>query len=254
MNWSDLLPELEEVVLAKLSLFDLARVSATCRVFQATFRSQLQDEQKLRCNLAVACFGRERIACIVELIQRVLTGEALNPVLYRTCAYHQRCRMSEEGAFHLEEPAASLHATETPHGTQSVVQAYVHPVGGKVYGVTITALAPHGSRVELWFWRHLDRCMIRVLPSSDEDLEGVAMAQALVDGGLGGLPRQVGIHIVGEASRAGLSPTMSGFKRLIAPLMPLGPTRPCEGEWAGKKVCGRCITIVIACKKGGGVL
>ena len=96
--------------------------------------------------------------------------------------------------------------------------------------------------------------MIRVFPSSDEDLEGVALAQALVDGGLGRLPHRVGIHIVGEASRAGYSPTMSGFKTLIGPLMPLGPTRPCEGEWGLKKVCGRCVTIVTACKKGGGVL
>jgi hypothetical protein len=262
MNWNNLPQELEELILAKLPLFDLARLSTTRRVFQAMFRSQLEDEQKLRCELAVACFGRERISCIVTLIQRVLAEEALLDFHIRYSSKYYRCRISEEGTFHWHNPPTTLLAREHPQGRKALVSAHAYPRGThaypggpEVHGVSITAHAPHGSRVELEFSRNGDGGVIKVFPSSDGDLEGVALAQALVDGGLGRLPHRVGIHIVGDASRAGYSPTVSGFKGLIPPLMPLGPTRPCEDQVVGGiKICGGCIQVMIECNDGDGVL
>jgi hypothetical protein len=237
MSWNNLPRELEEMIIVDLPLFDLARLSSTRRVFQEMFRSKLQDEQKLRCELAVACFGRERISAIVTQIQRVLDGQILGWAM-RYSTKHRRCRISEDGTFEWYNPAAIRRGREPPQGGEALVMAHLLR-GPQAYGVSITAQAPHGSRAELEFSRNGAGGMIKVFPSTDGDLEGAALAQALVEEGLGRLPHRVGIHIVGDASRAGYSPTMSGFKTLIAPLM----------RTSGKNCSQTCPKDVPACPK-----
>jgi hypothetical protein len=71
-DWRALPYELEETILANLSLPKLARVSTTCKRFDHHFRQKLAKEQKACYDLAVARFGKERLACIAELVHGFL--------------------------------------------------------------------------------------------------------------------------------------------------------------------------------------
>lgn len=79
MSWRSLPDDVVELILTRLSLVELARVSATYSTFQAQYRRQLAREHGARCRLAVNYFGRKRITNITALIIQLLKGEPLNP-------------------------------------------------------------------------------------------------------------------------------------------------------------------------------
>jgi hypothetical protein len=105
MSWSTLLDDVVEVILAQLSLFELARTSPTCRSFQAVYNRLMTKEQNSRCDLAADYFGRGRITCMSLLVQQLLSGEQseLGPISEVSTEY----RMSADGVLSKQCPHSS---------------------------------------------------------------------------------------------------------------------------------------------------
>jgi hypothetical protein len=82
--WSELPEDVKEVVVSKLPLVDLARVSSLSRTSQALFQKELARQQKPCCEFAIGRMGRERIIRITSLISHYLKGESLEPYLSDT--------------------------------------------------------------------------------------------------------------------------------------------------------------------------
>jgi hypothetical protein len=75
MAWSFLPEELGDLILSKMSLHELGRISTASRAFHAAFKRLLAAQQKARCKLAVDHFWRRTILCIASLINRFLTRD-----------------------------------------------------------------------------------------------------------------------------------------------------------------------------------
>jgi hypothetical protein len=106
-EWRALPQKLEELILSKLPLVDLARLSSTSKTFEAVFCMQLGQEQKVRCDFAAKRFGRDRIVSIAALINRLLKGESLDP-FFAGIPENRMCRMSQDGTCVRKEPAVRL--------------------------------------------------------------------------------------------------------------------------------------------------
>jgi hypothetical protein len=98
MSWSTLPDDMVEVILAKLSPLELARTSPTSRSFQAAYNRHVASVQKNRCKLANNHFGRERVACMILLIQQLLKGEQTK--LDFACGSFTDHRMAADGVLH----------------------------------------------------------------------------------------------------------------------------------------------------------
>jgi hypothetical protein len=72
MSWDALPLELEEQILSKLALVELARLSSTRKVFLALFRKHLAQEQKVLCDKADISIGLERIKRAAVHLSRFL--------------------------------------------------------------------------------------------------------------------------------------------------------------------------------------
>ncbi len=209
-SWNDLPDHLVEVILAHLSLVDLWATLKTCRSFHTAFCRQLDVEQKSRCDFAAMRFGTKPIACLRTLITRYLKGERLEPGVVNE-NWNCYC-ISADGVLRRTEP----HRWACRYATQPgeiCVSALVHQPG---YAIT----NPYTLWVRAHAWEQplllvatsLDRSCstICVKPRCDEDLEGVALVQALLSGGLA-----ESIHDGGQSAeiRVGRPAARFGFTR-----------------------------------------
>jgi hypothetical protein len=234
MPWCNLPHELEELIFAKLSVVESARVSRTCRAFQAAFCRQMAREQKHRCDLAVTSFGHERIACIASLADRFLKGQRMHPALDE-----QGVQYSSIGA----------------DGTLRVKPKVGQPLTSTT---RLLSCKPEDLLVEFWFdylpppsmrivirpteggWVEL-RCeysagrlgSIAVCPCGDEDVEGLALIQALLSGWLAPTSHDhylsLCVHVQRYNANRGVY-TTQGLQAQIAPLLPFASRYTFEGR------------------------
>jgi hypothetical protein len=244
MSW-DLLPnELVEVVLANLSLIDLARTSPTCSSFKAVYRRLMAQQQKARCDLVFKSCSREQIACLVRLIAHLLKKESLEAGSIRR----------EEGSVREEEGCLHISTAGVLYGPPLCVPLWqmISTAGDIHVDVWQPAQEPsilflHTEKCALGavrmifnsFWQGVT---LLVIPSGDEDLEPLAFMQVLLSEGLAEVFRDAGkdaeIQVEGSRYPADKVATRAGLKAQIAPLLPFAShyTSPQGTGWNGKYI------------------
>ncbi len=241
-EWADLPLDVQELVVSSLPLVHMARASRTCKFFRATFRRLLAKEQQTRCNLAARCFDQRRIDYLIALINRFVKGESLGPFMDINSRFRDYW-VSEEGVLHSDASRVCRHIQRARQESAVDITMVADP-GGMPFCLQVDIEAGHGSKVSLTVWQE-DRCPVpmfsktgrlvqgaffTVHPSKDDDLEGVALVQALLGGGVSKSlhdVRQSGhISILGliapEFQDPELCFTSAGFKAQILPLLPFG--------------------------------
>jgi hypothetical protein len=204
-GWDALHYDMQELILAKRPLLELARISRTHTSFQAVFLAQLAREQKAHCNLIVECLGRARLARIATLISRFLKWEALEQDLddYSIVLGLEMWEDVSRWANGTFEPPSMKRKIQV--GSEDTVLIFrlriKEPIeGGNVVDVVdgvnedtpaepttmvVTMTASESSQIRLSVTRGNDGGRIIVLPYNDEDLLGVALMQALLSGDWG---------------------------------------------------------------------
>ncbi len=181
MSWASLPDDIVEEILAKLSLLELARISRTCSSFNALYDRRLEGEPKARHDLANKAFGHERIARIGALAACFLKGEPLGLPLVEGGT--GRFSMSVDGAVvHLGRGSGPR-----AKAGESIVSVsdYDWLCPRRVRQMfTVDVYAENGSIVYMVMHNNKLEATINLSPSSDDDLEGVALVQALLSGGL----------------------------------------------------------------------
>jgi hypothetical protein len=201
-GWNELPYDMQELILTKRPLLELARISRTHTSFQAVFLALLAREQKARCSLIVECLGRARLARIALLITRFLKGEALEQdadgqsIVPGLEMWEDVTRWAK-GTF--EPPSLKGKIQVGSENTVIVFRLRIRePVeGGNVGDVVdvvnevtpaeattmiVTMTASDSSQLRLSVTRTTGGGMIIVYPCNDEDLLGVALMQALLSG------------------------------------------------------------------------
>ncbi len=120
-------------------------------------------------------------------------------------------------------------------------------------GVHIDAEARDWSKVSLHVRLRWKSTTLRVSPCTEEDLDGVALAQALLSGGFARILREAGseTHVRVSAWASRLTDAQMRFQALIGPLMLYGSPRPyaCK-EWKWVSVHDRSQKVEFRCKDG----
>ncbi len=169
--------ELVEVILANLSLFELAHIPRTCRSFRDIYRKAMAGEQKTRHDLLIKSRGRKRITAIIDCIMHVFRNGCDNP---------SECRASTvfaDGGLH----SWVLMDDQVNQGTSEMVllmQVRYLMAGQWSHDVDVRFGIWPGTLVTVEIPEDLSGVTIVVTPSSLENLEGVAFLQALLSGGL----------------------------------------------------------------------
>jgi hypothetical protein len=216
MDW-DLLPEdMKELILTKLSIMDLARASSACRTFSAVSRVQLGKAQQARYDLVVECFGSEGIAGIAALVNRLLMGE-----IVAEYGIHEGW-VSQDGQFHVQ--GTDLRPSASPDQVVNEDGVFRTSVRLLCWGADTTMFrvpAPNCSGVTIGIERS-KKVTFTIDPSTDGDMEGVALVQTLLlrflapncdDGG------QPIAYRMGGCETGAF--THTGLLTQIAPLLPL---------------------------------
>jgi hypothetical protein len=176
-GWVTLPPEMEELIVSKLSVRELARVSSMCRLFKDVSCRHMVEFQKERCALAHERFGQERVSSIAALIDRLVRGEIGDPHLSKLSVH--TCWILANGAMHVDEPS-------TPSKGDKRVGDICLSIFLTDFCIMVTAFAPKwASEVSFIGWPRENVARLDVFRCGGEDLEGVALAQALVSGALG---------------------------------------------------------------------
>lgn len=202
MSWSSLPNDLVMHILGKLSVTELAPVTMTCSRFHALYRERMAREQEARLQLAVNCFGADRIACLCALIVRLHKGEPWGPPIVASSYY--RCWISGDGE--LLERRSSPHAA-TPQDIRvtlkhlsTCLHVQVRPRDLGPYWLSI-GIGHHVKRTGIDVW-------------DDVNLMPAALMQALLSGGLARSILDVGFQVEISVGRSGVQ---------IAPLLPFAP-------------------------------
>jgi hypothetical protein len=221
MNWSGLPYEMEEAILSRLQLWELAEASSTCKRFDQIFRERLAKEQKSRCDLAITCFGKERVARIADIANRFSRGHALalepgEDVRGRWSS------MFADGKLHLTQPRNTsagnavdvlvwvpFHASS--HSPSLIFEMFTHTTRGLRVEI-LRNRDPHGKR-----------CVLSVKACNDRDVTGAALVQALMSGDFAPIVGEdwplPEVHMMWGKKGVGL--TSGGLRAQIAPLLPL---------------------------------
>jgi hypothetical protein len=260
MDWSALPYELEETILGFLSLRQLADVSTTCKRFEHLFRHMLAKEQKSRCDLAIAQFGKARLACIADLAHSFLNAQRFHPHSRERLRWE--CTVSEDGTLHVVQANRSdpTYIKRTVcrwtvcedgmvHVEEEVDVADVQCKAGVVNVLMVLSwcsnmlsfhvLSHDGSRVAMLFsGEHLWTCF-RIEPRDGEDLGGVALVQAFLSGDfapiLGEGRPLTEVRIKWGSCNQGF--TSAGLEAQIGPLLPLAKSYSVtDPEWVGWKM------------------
>jgi hypothetical protein len=219
-SWSSLPDDVVEVILSNLStlsLLKLARIGRTCTSFQTLYRRQLAAVHEARTALADKSFGQKRMERIGDFIIHFLKGEALGPdsVEHETNMY----RISADGA--VSDVRRAGHVTEEADDV-FVSTDITYPFFRTHHNLD-TLLVHYGrniSRLLMQIRRTGRGPLIDIFPENDGDLEGVALAQTLLSGGVAKC-----ICDLGQCADLSLHPatngaTQAGLKFQIATLIP----------------------------------
>jgi hypothetical protein len=223
MAWSALPVELEEIILAKLSLFELAFASRTCRTFSEFARTQLAKAQEARFNLAIECFGRGRVVGLVGLIDRFLKGvDVTGQRVGEVCL----CSMSHDGVPSVEEPTADGQGPTYEPGEMHmrVCRWNLPALVGCPRILQILVPTSSGSELDLYFCSVFKNAFITMRPCADEAVACMALLQALLCLGLASNLNDAWpdtVHLVNAPSMWGGSLTLTGLQSQMAPLLPL---------------------------------
>jgi hypothetical protein len=221
-SWNALPPELQELIVANLSLVEVTRISSTCRHFYAAFCRQLAQEQKARCDLAAGCIGHQRILRIKSLMRSFLNYDGLDPDVSR----HSRVEgwIYQDGTFHAEPPIPHVPGTPKWCAGDYSVHVSVGPrdVRGMPPSMDVMVNTRHCSHVRLatngptaaGFEIMVNLC-------SDADLEELGLVQSLFSTDLGRGLQDAGVEgmtVMGCSSPRSFS--QAGVEAQIAPLLP----------------------------------
>jgi hypothetical protein len=208
-GWNDLPYELVDLILDNLSCTELAIIAWTCRAFQSAFRNGLAREQARRCALAIACFGRERIDRIAELIAPSLRGGTLD--LKPDGHLLEDFWISRDGKFH--DRYANNGVARDP------VEVYVMATEQRV---DIKLVLPNASHILLLARPHCKMVIISMHPCNDDDLVGVGLLQSLLGRSVPPIPGPVGPYLDVRLWGGFWEGRMSqpGFRTQLAPLLP----------------------------------
>jgi hypothetical protein len=215
MSGSCLPANMVEVILGNLSLLELARVSSTCRAFHALYRKQLAAIREACTALSNKSFSQKQILRLGDVITRFLKAEAwgLDFIDHDTNFY----QISAEGVI--------SHVLQSPQMTAEARDAFVSPsINQPLYFAcfgpdTLSVRGRNASRLLMRIHRTQRGHAINIFPKNDEDLEGVALAQALLGGGLAKYIRESrqGANLSMHSGWGGA--TRAGLKRQIATLV-----------------------------------
>jgi hypothetical protein len=245
-DWRALPYELEEAILANLSLPKMADLSTTCKRFDHLFHQKLAKEQKARYDLAVAQFGKERLARIADIVHGFI-AQLYDPHTGRRLKRYWS--LDKAGLLHLRAiPPGAVYGGRTKWSWLMSQDGTLHDEkalrGGKGHGsahkagdvrVRVTSSNdPTMLRFDVWFhkgscvsitagWAR-GRCSFSVEPSGNEDVGGVALVQALLSGEFAPIVGEgrplASVHVSGR--NRGLR--FAGLATLVAPLLPLAKT------------------------------
>ncbi len=219
--------EIIEVILTTLTLLELARVSATCRTFQALYRRRLVGERKARKELATTFFGGDQITRLIAFIVQVLEGASLD--LDRGVVDKKLNPLwCPPNGPHYGRLARNNVPGQTSIGPNEI-RLDIRP---KFPGVTVDSIAVYvgdsqWSQLDLLIRRNGMGVWLRVRPNGDNELEGVGLVQAILDGGLAQYVQDGGKWVRVEIEglvRYQDSESISrlGMKTQIAPLLAAG--------------------------------
>ncbi len=213
-GWACLPYEMEEIILGNLSFQELVETSSTCKRFDQVFRERLAEEQKCRCNLAITCFGKERVTRIANLVNRFLKRQPLGLEPGENVRWGSWW-MSGDG---------NLIATECPFVSSCKgVKVLVFVSSGEPRGIRLLHIRIflHGNRrLSLAIGK---RTLLRVMAHGDEDVAGASLVQALLSGDFAPIVGEgwplPDVHFTCRKAENDL--TSGGLKAQIAPLLPL---------------------------------
>jgi hypothetical protein len=179
MSW-DLLPnELVEVILANLSLADLARTSATCSSFKSVYCRLMAQQQKAQCDLAYKSCSREQIASLIKLTAHLLKEKFQDSG--NMWGQGGQYRIAEDGVLYGPPPFVPLsHMICTARD----VNTHVGTCRPSVAVMYVSAASFGMERLKVFFTDNGMGITFLVDPRDDEDLEPVAFMQALLSEGL----------------------------------------------------------------------
>jgi hypothetical protein len=229
-DWSLLPDDITETIFGILTLLELARISPTCRSFHALYCQRMAAQQKSLCNLALRSFGHGCINRIAGLIKAFFKGGFDNPA-FASWSFYWVC---PEGVMHKNvlpyEP--KLGSTNVSFYLVERRSSYYH---SSCYHV-IQVRPPNNSMV---FFRFPNRrsTIIQICPESDGDVEGLALVQALLTGGLArfmcdsGRRAEINFRLPDDPDPAKF--TLAGMKDQIGPLMPFASRYTCVGRSGG---------------------
>jgi hypothetical protein len=224
MIWRDLPQEMQELILAKLSLVELGRASRTCRNFQDFFRSQLEFGciQETRCHLAESMFGQKWMKYLSSLIAEYIKEKTVPTGLGSD--FGEFCSISADGKFHVYGALFGLTASQSQCFWQDAGNMAIFILLHGTLEITVGAPAPNRSQVRLDIWPKeggLPGAIIRVAPRGDDDLWGLALVQALLGGPLSPSSHngELGLTVEVKGSRKHRG-TWAGLQAQVRPLLP----------------------------------
>ncbi len=231
MSWSDLPYDVEELILGHLSLLELARDSTTSKTFQGLFSQRMAQQREARADLALACFGRERITAIVNILHQFLEGEAVHPAIRGTG--YNTCWILADGTLYVEPPRSKYLTTKAaarPHGPGDFeVHVAFDPSGAPALTLRIEIKKAELPPVEVHVHRH-QGVTVALTPECDDDVLGLALAQVVLSENMApviqahGLP--VDVTVERFASEA--TCTLKGLQAQIGPLLSLASRYECD--------------------------
>lgn len=225
--------DVQEHILGKLPLWEVAHLSATCRSFQEIFTRQVKKEVKARSDLALEHFGQERIITIAALIERFVKGETMDPAFGLPIFGW----MSLDGELHIIREATWRDSRRAVRERGDVnVMIHTRYRVGDLSPIIAISWGRTQSQINLSISQR-ESVTIEMYVRGDENLQGVALVQALLSEGLGptfhydGHPVKVHIKwwVLRDADkdfvrgRGWTQVSEAALRAQIAPLMPLAP-------------------------------
>jgi hypothetical protein len=219
MSWPALPLELEDLILANLSLCELARASRACHTFQSAFRKQLAIEQDARSQIAIHIAGLARIEGIVSLTKHYIQGDADSAKLKGNVG-----RISADGTLHVQRSHPFL--PQPPFNPGGIDASFL--LDGLSLSVRMEAVLQ--SEVCINVYRQHGLVDIYVCPRSDEDFDGVSLVQCLLGSALGPCINEGGLAIDVHVRGYSTTCTCTGLQAQVVPLLPLA-SRIIYAKW-----------------------
>jgi hypothetical protein len=199
MSWSDLPYDVMETILSKLSSVRLAQLSLTCKSFSTAYRKLTAAQQRARCKIAFASCGRERISRLLNLIVHLLNRQPLSPV-------------SADGVLH--GPAHTL-PPQSSHGPEEMLVDV-----SLEHGIDVKASGSSASSLKVIIYGTSKHAYFSIAPSDDEDVQGVAIVQAMLSLGMAEIFKDAGGHADIGVWHYAEGSTRAGLEAQVAPLLP----------------------------------